>query len=39
MYSHESYDDAYFDGLLGMSFLSAFQMTVDYKNSRIHLKR
>jgi len=36
---HESYQDNEFDGLLGMSFLSDFQMTVDYKNSQIHLKR
>jgi clan AA aspartic protease (TIGR02281 family) len=39
IYMHESYDDVYFDGLLGMSFLSDFQMTVDYKNNQIHLKR
>ena len=38
-FMHESYDDASFDGLLGMSFLSDFQMTVDYKNNQIHLKR
>jgi len=38
-FMHESYDDTHFDGLLGMSFLSDFQMTVDYKNNQIHLKR
>ena len=39
IYLHESYDDVYFDGLLGMSFLSDFEMTIDYKNNQIHLKR
>jgi len=38
-FMHEAYDNADFDGLLGMSFLSDFQMTVDYKNNQIHLKR
>jgi clan AA aspartic protease (TIGR02281 family) len=38
-FSHEAYDDAHFDGLLGMSFLSDFNMTVDYKNNQIHLRR
>lgn len=38
-FMHESYDDIHFDGLLGMSFLADFQMTVDYKNNQIHLKR
>jgi len=38
-FMHESFDNAGFDGLLGMSFLSDFQMTVDYKNNQIHLKR
>ncbi|HOO41490.1 MAG TPA: retroviral-like aspartic protease family protein [Syntrophales bacterium] len=38
-FMHEAYDNAYFDGLLGMSFLSDFKMTVDYKNNQIHLKR
>ncbi|MBN1547284.1 MAG: TIGR02281 family clan AA aspartic protease [Syntrophaceae bacterium] len=39
IFAHQTYDDAYFDGLLGMSFLSDFKMTVDYRNSQIHLKR
>jgi len=38
-FMHEAYDNAAFDGLLGMSFLSDFKMTVDYKNNQIHLNR
>ncbi len=37
--AHEAYDEALFDGLLGMSFLSDFKMTIDHRNNRIHLMR
>ena len=39
IYAHEAYDEVLFDGLLGMSFLSDFKMTIDHRNNRIHLMR
>jgi predicted aspartyl protease len=38
-FSHEAHDNPYCDGLLGLSFLSDFRMTIDYEKNVIHLQR
>jgi clan AA aspartic protease (TIGR02281 family) len=38
-YIDETYDFPYYDGLLGLSFLSDFKMTVDYDHNVILLRR
>ena len=36
---NQAYDNPYYDGLLGLSFLSEFKMTIDYEKNVIHLTR
>lgn len=38
-FTDEAHDSPYYDGLLGLSFLSDFRMTVDYENSVMYLER
>jgi clan AA aspartic protease (TIGR02281 family) len=38
-FTDESYDTPFYDGLLGLSFLSDFKMTIDYEKNLIHLMR
>jgi len=38
-YMDEAYDFPYYDGLLGLSFLSDFKMTIDHQKNVIHLWR
>jgi clan AA aspartic protease (TIGR02281 family) len=38
-FTDESHDFPSFDGLLGLSFLSDFKMTIDYEKNQIHLIR
>jgi len=38
-FSDEAHDFPNFDGLLGLSFLSNFRMSIDYDKNLIHLKR
>ena len=37
-FSDEAHDYPHYDGLLGLSFLSDFKMTIDYEKKLIHLK-
>jgi len=38
-FTDEAYDYPHYDGLLGLSFLSDFKMTIDYEHNLIHLVR
>jgi len=38
-FTDEAHDYPHYDGLLGLSFLSDFKMTIDYEKNIIHLKR
>lgn len=38
-FTDEAHDYPHYDGLLGLSFLSDFRMTIDYKNSVLYLER
>lgn len=38
-FTDEAHDYPNYDGLLGLSFLSDFKMTIDYDNNVIHLRR
>ncbi|MDA8123908.1 MAG: retroviral-like aspartic protease family protein [Deltaproteobacteria bacterium] len=38
-FTDESHDSLHYDGLLGLSFLSDFKMTIDYEKNQLHLIR